>query len=67
VYLVGVGGGCSTERLEAAREFFTHPDRVLDGTEAQLEKVTESVTDCVNLRQREGAAVASYLEGLAGS
>jgi hypothetical protein len=63
--LVNIGGGCSLERLEAARTFFTDPARKVDGTEAQLQKLTDRVNDCVNLRQREGAAVAGYLEGLA--
>jgi len=61
--LVNVGDGCSTERLEAARRFFTAPDHLVDGTEAQLAKVAERVGDCVRLREREGAAVAAYLKG----
>ena len=63
-FLVGIGGGCSMERLEHAREFFTHADRKVDGTEAQLEKIADQVTDCVALRQREGQAVAAYLQSL---
>jgi len=63
--LVGFGGGCSKERLEAAAEFFTDPARIVDGTEAQLQKLTERVNDCVSLREREGPAVAEYLERLA--
>jgi alanyl aminopeptidase len=62
--LVNIGGGCTTDRLEAAREFFMDPARKVDGTEAQLQKVTDRVNDCVGLREREGAAVAAYLEGL---
>ncbi len=66
-FLVNVGGGCSEERLEQARAFFTDPSRIVDGTEAQLEKLTERVRDCVSLREREGPAVAAYLERLGDS
>ena len=62
--LVNIGGGCTMDRLDVAREFFMDPARKVDGTEAQLMKVTDRVNDCVNLRKREGAAVAAYLERL---
>jgi alanyl aminopeptidase len=57
--------GCEQQRLEAARKFFGEPAHRVDGTDASLAKVTEQISDCVNLRQREGEAVAAYLRSLA--
>ncbi|MCP4664106.1 MAG: M1 family metallopeptidase [bacterium] len=63
-------GGCSRERLEAARAFFAVPEHRVPGpphlspsggTPEELEKVAEEVTDCVRLREREGDAAARYL------
>lgn len=56
--------GCSEQRLEAARKFFADPAHQVDGTEASLTKVSDQISDCVNLREREGAAVAAYLRSL---
>ena len=56
------GGGCSVERLETARSFFAEPTHQVDGTEANLQKVSDQVSDCSNLRKREGQAVAGYLK-----
>jgi alanyl aminopeptidase len=56
--------GCSEQRLEAARKFFAEPAHQVDGTEANLAKVSEQISDCVNLREREGKAVAAYLHNL---
>jgi cytosol alanyl aminopeptidase len=61
-FLVYLGGGCSTERLEAARAFFTDPKRAVAGTEKELAKMTEAGRDCVALRTREGTGVRAYLE-----
>jgi len=55
-------GGCSIERLEAARVFFSQPEHQVNGTQANLRKVTDAVTDCVNLRKREGASVEASLQ-----
>ena len=56
-----VAGGCSAQRLAAAKTFFSQPGHNVPGTARQLDIVAEQVTDCVHLRQREGAAVAKYL------
>ncbi len=58
-------GGCSAQRLQTAKKFFAEPDHRVDGTEANLRKVSEQVEDCVNLRRREGPAVATYLQEFA--
>ncbi len=63
-YMPFVAGGCSEQRLAAAREFFTAPAHHVDGTDATLQKVADQVGDCVNLRGREGKEVAAYLRNL---
>lgn len=64
-FMPRVVGGCSEERLEKARVFFENAEHQVDGTLNNLEKTEDTVMDCVNLRAREGAAVAKYLNGLA--
>ncbi len=58
--------GCSSERLELATEFFSEPENQVVGTLNNLKRVTESVNECLALREREGEAVTSYLEQFAG-
>jgi alanyl aminopeptidase len=53
--------GCSLERLERAKVFFADPAHQVPGTNNELAKVADQVTDCANLRQREGALVATFL------
>lgn len=62
-----MAGGCSAERLEEARVFFSQDGHVAPGTQTNLAKVSDQVHDCVTLRQREGAAVAAYLNNLVGT
>ena len=57
--------GCSAQRLEAARAFFSQPEHSAMGTEKTLAKVGDQVGDCIDLREREGAAVADYLSEFA--
>jgi alanyl aminopeptidase len=64
-FLPRMAGGCELERVEAAREFFGDPERMLPGTAETLAKVSDQVKDCAGLRQREGAAVAVHLNELA--
>ena len=54
--------GCSRERLELATEFFSDPENQVTGTLNNLKRVTESVNQCLALRDREGEAVSAYLE-----
>jgi len=60
-------GGCDAERLEAARAFFAEENHQVPGTVEAFAKVSDQVRDCVDLRQREGAAVAAYLNSLAAT
>ncbi len=56
--------GCSEQRMEAAQKFFADPEHQVEGTGASMAKVSEQISDCVNLREREGASVAAYLRSL---
>jgi len=67
VYMPLMAGGCSLPRLEAAKKFFSDPAHVVPGSEKELAKVSDSVTDCAGLRQREGTVVAAYLTQQVGS
>jgi len=69
-YLARFADGCSLDRLEAAQRFFTsvrekEAAHGITGTERELAKVADSVRNCVSLREREGAAVAGFLKGIA--
>ena len=64
-FLPYMASGCSAERLEAAVAFFGDPDHQIGGAERNMAKVADQITDCVNLREREGASVAAYLNRLA--
>jgi len=66
VYMPDLAGGCSLERLEAAKKFFADPAHAVSGSELELAKTEDQVKDCAGLRQREGAAVAAYLTNLPG-
>ena len=61
VYLVYFAMGCSRERLEAAKAFFSQPEHAPMGTEQELAKVGDRITECASLRDREGARVAKML------
>jgi hypothetical protein len=61
-----LAGGCSLERLEAAKKFFADPAHAVSGSELELAKTEDQVKDCAGLRQREGASVAAYLTNLTG-
>ena len=65
-FMPGIAGGCSEERLERAREFFSQPEHRVEGTDVQMAKTARQVMDCVELRRREGDVVAAYLSGLEG-
>jgi alanyl aminopeptidase len=60
-FLPQFADGCSEERLEKAKKFFADPAHQAEGTLKELAKVSDSVTNCVGLRKREGKAVADYL------
>ena len=60
--MVRYASGCSRERLDAARVFFSNPMHRPLGTERELSELINGVSTCVSLREREGAAVARVLE-----
>jgi len=61
VFLPHFAGGCSRQRLNAARRFFAQPEHSPQGAPRELAKVGDQVLDCAGLREREGAAVARSL------
>jgi alanyl aminopeptidase len=67
VFMPLTASGCSMERLEKAKVFFADPQHQVPGTDKELAKVADQVTDCANLRQREGALVATYLTTQVGA
>jgi hypothetical protein len=46
---------------------FLAEERVVEGVENRLERLTDQVMDCISLREREGPAVAEYLNELTAS
>jgi alanyl aminopeptidase len=58
--------GCEADRLEEARAFFADPSRKDPATDRSVTRVADQVSDCVNLRTREGKSVAGYLDSLSG-
>lgn len=55
------GAGCSQARWDRTLAFFSHEENQEPGTPAQLDRAGDSVRDCVRLKERESAAVRSYL------
>ncbi|HSG99502.1 MAG TPA: ERAP1-like C-terminal domain-containing protein, partial [candidate division Zixibacteria bacterium] len=64
MYLPFFAGGCSRTRVAEAREFFLDESRATEGVEVMIQKVTDQVDDCASLREREGPAVAEFLNSL---
>jgi alanyl aminopeptidase len=63
-FLPMIATGCSEERLERARKFFSQPGKQVPGTTEQLARIADLVRDCRRLQQREEKSVAEYLRGL---
>jgi alanyl aminopeptidase len=62
VFMPFVAGGCSSQRLDEAEKFFTAPAHAAPGLDKELERLSEGVGDCQELREREGARARSFLE-----
>ena len=67
MFLPYFASGCNRERLAEAKKFFMDESRYTSGVETQLQKVSDQVNDCASLREREGPAVAAYLNSIAGN
>jgi hypothetical protein len=61
VYLVYFAMGCTRERLDAANAFFALPEHAPLGTKEELSKLSDRITECASLREREGGRVAKML------
>ncbi|MBZ0115335.1 MAG: M1 family metallopeptidase [Thermoanaerobaculia bacterium] len=64
-YLPFIGAGCDEARLKKTEEFFNKPENQAPGMDRTLDRVADGVEQCVALRQREGAAVAKFVEEFA--
>jgi len=60
-----MGSGCSEERFQVAKAFFTEPAHAVPGVEKTLERVSDNVHTCISLREREGARVTEFMRGFA--
>ena len=60
-----MGSGCSEERFQVAKAFFSEPARAVPGVEKTLERVSDNVHNCISLREREGARVTEFMRGFA--
>lgn len=54
-------GGCSQQRVDAAREFFGAPEHGGAAALRTVDALAEQVRECVALREREQASVERYL------
>jgi alanyl aminopeptidase len=64
-FLPFIGAGCDKARLKKTEEFFSKPENQAPGMDRTLERIADGVEQCVALRQREGAAVARFVEDFA--
>ncbi len=64
IYLVYFAMGCTRDRLEAAKVFFSKPEHAPAGTEVEMAKLSDRVNECASLREREGGRVAKMLTEL---
>ena len=64
--LIRFANGCSPERLEAARAFFT-PARRGPGYEIEEAKVADAVAECAALRRGQTNTIRNYLETISAA
>ncbi len=62
VFMPYVAGGCSSERLKEAEQFFGDATRTKPGMDKELDRLSERVGDCLDLREREGARARAFLQ-----
>jgi cytosol alanyl aminopeptidase len=59
--VMGLGGGCSKERLETLRTFFREPSHRVQGGDNTLRRLADSMEECAELHGRESARVERWL------
>jgi len=57
-----LGGACDAASLQKIRTFFSEKAKLVSGMNRSLEKVSERISDCIDLRARELSSVNRYLE-----
>jgi len=66
-FLPFIVSGCEQRRQAAIQAFFGDPARVNPAMKVSLKRAADAVADCTNLREREGAGVAAYLQQTVGT
>ena len=61
-FMPRMAGGCSKDRLQVAEDFFAQPEHQGPGVDRAMDRVRETVRDCVALRERESASVGAFLK-----
>ncbi len=59
--IVGLGTGCSQERLAALRKFFSDPAHKVLGGEASLKRMEDALRECASVHERESERVERWL------
>jgi len=60
-YSIYLTTGCTQQRIDAVKEFFTKPEHAPTGMQQELGSLVSQMSTCVSLKDREGARVAKYL------
>jgi len=64
-WLVFVGNGCSQERWNRVRDFFSADERQVPGMDRRIRRVDDAVADCLAMRTREEEHVRAFLADFA--
>ena len=59
--IVGLGTGCSQERLDALEKFFADPKHKVLGGEASLDRMQDALRECAGVHDRESQRVERWL------
>ncbi len=59
--IVGLGSGCSNERLATLQKFFSDPKHKVLGGEATLKRMEDALRECAGVHDRESERVERWL------
>ena len=59
--IVGLGSGCSKERLASLQKFFSDPKHQVLGGEATLKRMEDALRECAGVHERESERVERWL------
>jgi alanyl aminopeptidase len=66
-YSIYLATGCTQQRIDAVKAFFTQPEHSPPGMQQELGNLVAQMGTCVTLRDREGARVTAMLNGQASA